>query len=379
VDTSRFVISENPVDFLCGSYGRNGHKTEPFKTETIPKSLFDKPTRVSKSASLDFDSTDSPMYPALVDLCSKILNSYFSSNAERFSFVQACRNVENTERCFDLVMNTLPLDGPFSRDRLYVFSKYWKRDKAYDWNIHFLAKILKNQCKDLYNEHYKLFGHLYSQQAVQQLTDPPTENIRMHHVKISQAKLPTIDLCSSMIIKSPMSTGKTTAIRNLMVSQNFRRVLYISCRRTFTVATIQDFAKLGIEFINYMNSEAHLLDQDYLFVQMESLHRMKPNQLYDLVVLDESETLASILSPIDTHGTHYLQNISTFKNLIQSASYVYAMDAFVGPRTLDLMEALRSGTIEYLENTFQPFDRKAFQLMVEKRDKKTGATIQGVQ
>ena len=169
-------------------------------------------------------------------------------------------------------------------------------------------------------------------------------------------------MTGTVIIRSHLGTGKTTLFRAL--AGQHRTILYISARRSFTRSMLAEFNTDGLGFRSYMGCEAvcprdcdselhvpwsfSLSDGrcSRLFVQVESLHRFTGDNAYDLLVLDESESVLAALSPGPTQRTNLLQNVIQFQKLVSSAKVVVAGDAFVSDRTMAVLSALRPATPE---------------------------------
>ena len=182
----------------------------------------------------------------------------------------------------------------------------------------------------------------------------------------------------TIILQSHLGTGKTVVImgdRNLGVTgilQDFERVLFISGRRSFTTYAMGELAKKGIDFESYENNSKQLSTINKLFIQVESLHRLADGfRAYDLVVVDESETICNQFNSLTTHRENMIQNHIMFERLLTGARKVVAADAFVSNRTLAMINHLRNPehTI-FITNIHQPYDRVAIELASVEKDKR---------
>ena len=101
-----------------------------------------------------------------------------------------------------------------------------------------------------------------------------------------------------LAIKSPMGTGKTTFVTQIMdAAKNngeFKTILWITHRKSLTNQLIGSFEKYG--FKNYMDNEGVLFQFDRIIVQLDSLMRIQKHvdgnyliKNYELVIIDESE------------------------------------------------------------------------------------------
>jgi hypothetical protein len=191
----------------------------------------------------------------------------------------------------------------------------------------------------------------------------------------------------TVVIQSHLGTGKTVLFRALAADPT-RTVLYISARRSFTRSMHAEFNKAGMAFRSYLDprceepcgwdSEAkrkvchdeanHMpwhfsLDEPRcrrLFVQVESLHRFYSPEAarYDLVVLDEVESICAALNPGVTQRANLALNVGGFAALVRGARVVVAGDAFISERSMEMLRALRpAAQIKLLDNQCQPYER----------------------
>lgn len=180
--------------------------------------------------------------------------------------------------------------------------------------------------------------------------------------------------CDTMLLKSHLGTGKTTQLINaikptkgFMMPEHtpFKRILIISGRKSFTKFICGDLAEAGLGFSAYDDRHSvPLASLNRLVIQVESLWRLEDSfHKYDLVAVDESETVAHQFYSEATHRQNMIRNHIVFERCISTATKVLFADAFLGSRTIKISEALRN--IEHsqiVENTFCPYSRKAIQL-----------------
>lgn len=97
-----------------------------------------------------------------------------------------------------------------------------------------------------------------------------------------------------LAIKSPMGTGKTTMIKEILNNVQFKTVLWITPRQTLTKSTFGSFKDCS--FVNYMDEKGCLYKMKKVIVQIDSLMRMvdrnefvetETTRRYDLVIVDE--------------------------------------------------------------------------------------------
>ena len=152
-----------------------------------------------------------------------------------------------------------------------------------------------------------------------------------------------------------LGKGKTTAIKSYLKENKFKKILFISPRKSFANFIEGEFAEFGIE--NYMKVEDVNKCQN-LIIQMESLHKLN-KQSFDVVILDECESILKQFSsttmskPIDVF--HCLQAQLSF------AKKVIFADAFFTNRSLNYIRSFDEG-ITFIKNNAAPEERDAIEI-----------------
>lgn len=201
---------------------------------------------------------------------------------------------------------------------------------------------------------------------------------------------------ASVVIRSHLGTGKTTLFRALAADPT-KSVLYVSARRTFTFTMVAEFNAAGLGFRSYMSclSDCDGMDcqkpthvpQAYstddprcqrFFCQVESLHKFFGKPRYDMVVLDESESVLASLQPGTTQRKHLVRNMEVFQQLVSSAGVVVAGDAFVTDRTMAALKALRPGPLKLLLNTHNPYTSRVCERLKVMTANKDGLATESV-
>jgi len=189
---------------------------------------------------------------------------------------------------------------------------------------------------------------------------------------------------TSVLVSSHLGTGKTTRIKQLIKGQSAVKtssklkpkskiktepqerikqssILVICPRITFSQNMYQDY---GVEndFKLYSDIKGDLSNENRLFIQMESLHRLENRASYDYIIMDEIESILRQASPSTTHK-QYKKSIETFERLVSGAKYVIGMDAFVSNRAIDMFNYLRKNDKKTLiRNNHNPYKRKAIEV-----------------
>lgn len=191
-----------------------------------------------------------------------------------------------------------------------------------------------------------------------------------------------------LVLSAQMGKGKTTFLKYfLQWRENYRReqvinaffngdqalsdklsdrprlsYLFISQRKTFTNFVCAEFPDLK----SYLNIGSEGYDEhDRVCIQIESLH--KTNRRYDVVVIDEVET---VLSQFSSSTMKKCQgSFAVFKEVIRNAESVVCADAFVMQRTVDFLSSFveDKSDIVFIRNTKLFLEgRKAIQISQDK-------------
>ena len=172
-----------------------------------------------------------------------------------------------------------------------------------------------------------------------------------------------IDEHSTILVDSHLGTGKTTQLKRIVAANANKRIILISARRTFTAAMFADWGEKN-GFINYRDVKGSLSNYQKVFVQVESLWRLFASEestsvtAFDIVLMDEVESILAQCSPSPTHQGNYLRNMDVLGQITSGAGKLIAMDAFVTERSIEFLNGLRGG-VALVHNPHQPYNRVA--------------------
>lgn len=166
---------------------------------------------------------------------------------------------------------------------------------------------------------------------------------------------------NTLLVDSHLGTGKTTQLKKIVKENPNKRIILISARRTFTASMFADFgANNG--FVNYRDVKGSLAAYQRVFVQVESLWRLFVTedsiQPFDIVLMDEVESILAQCSPSSTHQGKYLDNMKALEQITEQSPQLIAMDAFITQRSVEFLETLRTD-IAIVHNPHQPYNRIA--------------------
>ena len=162
----------------------------------------------------------------------------------------------------------------------------------------------------------------------------------------------------SLVVRSRYGSGKTTFLKRLMQERNPERVLFITYRQTLARDVMRNFSELG--FANYLDSydDPSVWNSPRLIVQLDSLWNVlnksdsyittgKFNLNYDMVILDESESLLSHFDEKTMEGKE-IKTWGLFDEILKHSKKTIWMDGDISERTLSLATAYGSAT--YIRN-----------------------------
>jgi hypothetical protein len=313
----------------------------------------------------DFD------YEGKKKLADLIALSYIEDYGVCIKLMMALWNTERSERMEDVIVMMLQKSAKFDP----VNGRNWIRKTvaAADQKNTFatIAHYAKLSDPAGFKEVVKAHPYQYYEELFQQSLAPTTEEYCERFVR----SLP-IQQYNTIVLQSQMGTGKTYQImgdadKNIAgIIVQHKRILYISGRKSFTSFAYGEMKERGFNFESYDQTQKSLSSVDRLFIQVESLWKLKNGFApYDLVVVDESETICHQLHSITTHKDHMIDNHEVMGQIIATAKKVIAADAFITDRTFSLLRELR-GTegMHFIKNTFQPYQREAIQILSCEKD-----------
>ena len=142
------------------------------------------------------------------------------------------------------------------------------------------------------------------------------------------------------IVKAGLGKGKSYATAKFIgndvhrSSTPYRGIIVVTPRISYSESRHKTlFKETGIDFTLYRNKKG-MLNDPYIIVQVESLHRLTPDFDNFLIILDECEAILDQMTSKDTHCKNHTNNIIMLKSMIQESSKVLCLDAFISNRTL---------------------------------------------
>jgi len=169
-------------------------------------------------------------------------------------------------------------------------------------------------------------------------------------------------LVKFLLILAPMGKGKTQFIKDYIKLNPDKSILYISCRQSFAnFITGEDFKEIGL--VNYMDlkkDKRNFKNNNKICCSLESLDDVEYIDKFDIIILDEVETVLNILSS-QTMENKTLYNYNLLKSYIDKSERVFAADAFITNRTIDFINNFK-GDKTIIINEKPNIERRAIEI-----------------
>lgn len=297
-------------------------------------------------------------------------------------FIWAFWNEERSERMMELIQKTCKKSKKYTQpDTAGLSGADWVKSKInqeqtggkrFGSVIYWLQKANPSTASEL----FKMFPRVYIDELFGQ-TLKPTQAIEYDDRYVRPLPIEDFD---TIALESALGTGKTIqlmgnknlGIDGILANKNvYPRVLFVSGRKSFTRFAMGELKEQGIEFRSYDEQHKEALSKiNRLFIQVESLWKLNDGfQSYDLLIVDESETIAHQLHSVQTNGEHMIDNHIMFERVVSSATKVIVADAFLSDRSFSIIKELRNPAYSvYIRNSHQPYKRTAFELRATEND-----------
>lgn len=305
----------------------------------------------------------------IMDNIMKILydNNYFNDLKKWLKVAYMCRNVNNTDECFNLFHKYSTMVEKYKNNTPAHNSQYFNGNNKYDLNFdeNALLLLVKRENGKIFKEklEHLFIENKYDDEIVKfnrkyLIANESDEDYETHNEKFKD--FINIDEFKFLLIKSPYGTGKTRFMISLLnetLDENNKNfdVNYLNPITMIQDLTQPKFKK--VVFITYRQSLAHTLynelSEQYNFkhyqdiegdininrviIQLDSILRLN-SDYYDLIVLDELEGLLfHFNSPlIKNQYTIYKK----LESLILKSKKILCMDGDLYNRAYDFIYAM---------------------------------------
>ena len=148
-----------------------------------------------------------------------------------------------------------------------------------------------------------------------------------------------------------MGGGKTTATLKYLSENPKKSFVWLAPRQTLVLNTTERMRKeFNIKHINHLEvgtNKKKLTDADKLIICNQSLFHLKENNIYDVVIIDEIETVLNSWSDDETHKDRMETNFNRFCEIIRRAKKVILLDAFITTKTYNFLNQLFNNQTNY--------------------------------
>lgn len=163
-----------------------------------------------------------------------------------------------------------------------------------------------------------------------------------------------------LMVRAEMGHGKTVQTMKLLKEGKYNRVLIITPRISFAMGIHQEILSSDIEGFTSYRDKGFAIKGDKIIVQCESLHKIAYENEYDLIILDEVESiLYQMCAP--THSHNLIENNNTLESVLMRAGKILCLDGFLSSRTTTYFKSLRI-SYDVIRYKFKPKEKKVVHL-----------------
>jgi hypothetical protein len=176
----------------------------------------------------------------------------------------------------------------------------------------------------------------------------------------------------NLIIKSPMGSGKSFTLKqvfteiNSSLKKKYKSILYFSCKRAFASSMSKDFEAYG--FKNYMDINGDFTEYDRIVCSVESIQKCRDH--YDLVIIDESESIADNLTGAMFIKNKCVEGATKMFNIIKNSKKVMLMDAYITTRSHNMIKAIKESPNDFGDNNYHLSEDNTIYLQNDYKNKK---------
>lgn len=185
-------------------------------------------------------------------------------------------------------------------------------------------------------------------------------DINQPHIE-ERFQLFTKDNANILVVKSKTGSGKTYMVLNTF--QEFKKLnklksfIFVSTRIAAATSISSEFKKSFSTMKNYLElSREELINQMFLSIQYESIHKIGFKFTNQFLILDEIESILNLLDSMTNTGKNYdntKANFESLMNLIKISEYIIILDANIGARTMKFVESIKQyKKVVFIENHF---------------------------
>ncbi len=163
------------------------------------------------------------------------------------------------------------------------------------------------------------------------------------------------DKCGHLAIKSPLGSGKTKRIVDMLKRKYADGTfLMLGYRVSLSNENHADIQAAGIDVTLYSDVPRYEINDPRVICQIESLGRIPDGKTFDVVIVDET---SGVLHQMRQHKpADYKKMMITFRQIISCAKKVIYIDGLMRPEILNSVRRFRKEKLEVWENL--PVEKK---------------------
>lgn len=178
------------------------------------------------------------------------------------------------------------------------------------------------------------------------------------------------------VLKSSWGTGKTQHIfKRAVLERRFSSILVVTSSNSLNLnltsilnAYLSElYYQEGVDppcnhlFHSHLEKNVTLKQCKKAVCSIQSLHKIDGNA-YDLVIIDEFESVINAFYAEKTFNQSPIQSFHTLRTILRNAGNIIALDADISKSKVDLLTSMVSGTVELYKNQTKSFQTVQFSI-----------------
>lgn len=167
----------------------------------------------------------------------------------------------------------------------------------------------------------------------------------------------------AIIFNIGMGGGKTTMTVDYLKNSN-KNFIWLAPRQALVMNTFQRFELNKMDVVNYLKCGTSraikykkINNANNLILECESLNYLSDTTKYEVVVIDEIETVLNTWDS-ETHTKNIVNNFSNFCNLLKNCKKIMLLDAFITTKTSQFLNLLGISDIITYGSNYKPIKKK---------------------
>jgi len=290
-------------------------------------------------------------------LLSLIKTDRFEKYGDWIDIMMCCKEASNTKECMRLFHKYSIKVEQYKNEPIENVIHYWNKIKGHALTIATLYYYAK---KDNYGEYIKHFSDESNfAKIIEKHENKYCINEKYLYNEKKEFKTAINDFYKNkkcMLIKSPMGTGKTVLLKEILKKSKIKmkRVLFLTHRIDFATSIYELFKEYG--FVHYKEDPKEVMFADKVIISIESLNKIFKynNSNFDLIIMDEMESLLNhFTSKTVREYSEPKVLLLKFTELIKRSGKIICMDAHAKNRTYDYISKNIEKDFVFLINEYK--------------------------